>query len=237
MKTALMLRNLEKHVVFDTNVVRGFVKKNTSYTNLLLHRLKKAGYIFEIERNKYTVHKDAFLIASRIVWPSYISMWSAIRFYNLTEQIPQSVWVVTTRKRRKKEINFANASILFVLTKPKYFFGFKKIDFKGFEIFIAEPEKSIIDGILFRRISVSEIFFILKNNLRSLNASKLLNYAVKTKNKALIKRLGFLLDKLGLDYHSKLRKYVYCPYTPLEYNLPPRGRLNKKWKIVENVKV
>ncbi|MBI5252914.1 MAG: hypothetical protein HY930_00730 [Euryarchaeota archaeon] len=237
MKTASVLKDLEKRIMFDMNAVRGIIKKDVPYTRLFLHRLRKSGNVFQIERNKYTVHKDAFLIASRIVWPSYISMWSAIRFYNLTEQIPQSVWVVTARKKRRKEISFSNTKIVFVLTKPKYFFGFKKIDFRGFEIFIAEPEKSIIDGLLFRKISVSEIFSILKSNLRTLNISRLLAYAIKTGNKALIKRLGFLLDKLGFDYRDKLRKYIYHPYTPLEYNLPPRGKFNDKWRIIENVKV
>lgn len=234
MKTVLVLKSLERYVIFDANVVRGIIKKDVSYTNLFLHRLKKSGHVFQVERNKYTVHKDAFLVASRIVWPSYISMWSAIRFYNLTEQIPHSIWVVTTRKRRNKEINFANMKIFFVLTKPNYFFGFRKIDFKGFEIFIADPEKSIIDGVLFRRISASEIFSILKNNLKSISTAKLVNYAIRTENKALIKRLGFLLGKLGRDYHKKLRKYVYHSYTPLEYNLPPRGEFNEKWKVIEN---
>lgn len=237
MKTSSVLKSLEKYIVFDANVVRSIIKKDVPYTNLFLHRLKKSGYVFQVERNKYTAHKDAFLVASRIVWPSYISMWSALRFYNLTEQIPHSVWVVTTKKRRRKEIKFADTDILFVLTKPKYFFGFKKIDFKGFEIFIAEPEKSIVDGLLFRKISVSEMFFILKNNLRTLSANRLLSYAVKTKNKALIKRLGFLLDKLGLDYYEKLRKHIYHSHTPLEYNLPSKGKFNEKWKIVENIKV
>ncbi|MEW5761163.1 MAG: hypothetical protein AB1779_10415 [Candidatus Thermoplasmatota archaeon] len=237
MKTALILKFLEKYAVFNTKAVSSILKKDSSYINLLLYRLKKSENIFEIERDKYTTHRDAFLISSRIVWPSYISIWSALRFYNLTEQIPHSVFIVTTRKRRKMEIEFANTKIYFILTKPKYFFGFKKIEFKGFDIFIAEPEKAVIDGMLFKKISLSEIFFILKNNIKTLSIDRLLSYAIKTKNKALIKRLGFLLDNLGFDYYNRLKKHVYYPYTPLEYNLPVGGRYNEKWRIVENVKV
>lgn len=237
MKTSAALKSLEKYAVFDLNVVRSIIKKDIPYTRLFLHRLKKLGYVFEIERNRYTVHRDAFLIASRIAWPSYISLWSAIRFHNLTEQIPHSIWAVTTRKRRKNKIRFADAEILFVLTKPKYFFGFKKVDFKGFEIFVAEPEKSIIDGLLFRKISVSEIFSILKSNLHSISVERTLNYAIKTKNKALIKRIGFLFGRLGLDYYNKLKRYVCFPYTALEYNLPVEGKRDEKWKILKNVKV
>lgn len=233
MKAAL-LKEFEKHAVIDRRKVEGIVGSG-AYASLLLHRLKKSGQIFEIERNRYTVHKDAFLVASRISWPSYISVWSALRYHNLTEQIPQAIWVVTTNKRRNAMINFAGTEIIFILTSPKYFFGFEKVDFKGIEVFIADPEKSVIDSMLFRRVSISEIFSILESNLGSIRTGILLNYAVRTGNKAMIKRLGFLLDKLGKDYLERLKKYVYPTCTPLEYNLPTKGGLNAKWRIVENV--
>ena len=231
-----MLKEFEKHAVIDRRKVEGIVGSG-AYASLLVHRLKKSGQIFEIERNRYTVHKDAFLVASRISWPSYISIWSSLRYHNLTEQIPQAVWVVTTKKRRNAKITFAGTQITFILTSPKYFFGFEKVDFNGIEVFIADPEKSVIDSMLFRRVSVSEIFSILESNLGSIRTGKLLNYAIRTGNKAMIKRLGFLLDKLGKDYIERLKKYVYPACTPLEYNLPAKGGLNAKWKIVENVKL
>jgi len=235
MKAAL-LKEFEKHAVIDRKKVEG-ITGSGAYASLLLHRLKKSGQIFEIERNRYTVHKDALLIASRISWPSYISIWSALRYHNLTEQIPQTIWVVTTNKRRNARLTFGGTEIIFILTSPKYFFGFEKIDFDGIEVFIADPEKSIIDSMLFRRVSVSEIFSILKSNLESIRTGKLLDYAIRTGNKAMIKRLGFLLDKLEKDYSKKLKKYVYPTCTPLEYNLPAKGESDAKWRIVENVRL
>jgi len=232
-----LLKRLEKYVVFNSTVFKNLVGKDKGYSKLLLHRLKKSNYIFEIERNRYTMHKDAFLITSHIVWPSYISLWSAIRYYNLTEQIPHAIWVITTRKRKKKTIRYLDTEIIFVLTKPKYFFGFKKVDLKGFEIFVAEPEKAIIDSLLFRKISFSEIHSIIKVNIKNINTKKLIDFTLRTNNKTLIKRVGFLLDKLGFDYYKKLKNYIYAVYTPLEYNLPSRGEKNKKWRIIENVTV
>lgn len=233
---ATLLKEFERHAVIDRRKVEG-ITGSGAYASLLLHRLKKSGQIFEIERNRYTVHKDAFLVASRISWPSYISIWSALRYHNLTEQIPQTIWVVTTKKRRNARLTFAGTKIVFILTSPKYFFGFEKVDFKGIDVFIADSEKSVIDSMLFRRVSVSEIFSILESNLDSIRAGRLLNYAVRTGNKAMIKRLGFLLDKLGKDYFERLKKYVYPACTPLEYNLSAKGELNAKWRIVENVRL
>lgn len=230
-----ILKELEKYIIFNLDVVKNIVKKDTEYTKLFLHRLKKSNFIFQIEKNKYTVHKNAFLIASHIVWPSYISLWSALRYHNLTEQIPHSIWVVTPAKKRKKVIKYFDTEIIFVSIKPVYFFGFKKINFNGFETFIAEPEKAVMDGLLFKKLSVSEIYSIIKNNIKIIRTKKLIDFAIETKNKALIKRLGFLLDKIGVDYYEKLKRYICPTYTRVECSLPPKGKKNEKWKVIENV--
>lgn len=230
-----LLKKLEKYVIFNLDTVKNIIQKDELYTKLSLHRLKRSGVIFQIERNKYTVHKNGFLIASHILWPSYISLWSALRYHNLTEQIPHSVWVVSPANRAKRVVRYLDTEIIFVSAKPAYFFGFKKINYSGFEIFIAEPEKAVIDGLLLKKLSSSEIYTIIKNNLKVIRTKKLVDFALETGNKALIKRLGFLLDKAGVDYYEKLKNYIYPVYTRIEYNLPPGSRKNEKWKVIENV--
>ena len=233
---AELLNELEKHVVFDRKIVAGIVK-NQFYAGVLIHRQKKTGQITELERDKYTVQKDPFLVASRVTWPSYISMWSALRYHNLTEQLPQTIWVVTTKKRRNARIEFAGTAISFVIVSPKYFFGYDKVDFEGFDIFVADPEKSIVDSMLFRKVSVSEISEILSRNLESLRPARLIDYAIRTGNKALIKRIGFMLERFGVPSFNKLGKFIYRASTPLDYSLPAEGDLDDKWHILENVKL
>ncbi len=235
MKTLELLKDLEKYAVFDFTVFRQLIGNDSAYARLYLHRLKKKGYIFKIMRNRYTTQKDPLIVASRIIWPSYISLWSAIRYHNLTEQLPHNIWVITTRKLSRKEISFGGAKIIFVHTKPKYFSGYTKIMISGFEAFMAEPEKAIIDGMLFRKISFSELAFIVKVNLKSLNIKKLVNFAIETQNNSLIKRLGFLLDALDMDYYSKFKKGIDNAFVPLEYLMPPAGEKDKKWQVIKNV--
>ncbi len=237
MKTIDVLRELEKYAVFDNTIFRSITGKDSAYARLYLHRLKEKGYIFEVKRNRYTLKKDPLIIASRIVWPSYISLWSALRFHNLTEQLPHDVWVITTRKLSGKTVMSGNTKIVFVHTKPKYFFGFKKMMLGGFEVFMAEPEKAIIDGMLFRKISCSELAFIIRENFRSLDIKKLVNFATLTENKSLIKRLGYLLETSGANYHSKLKKYIDNAFIPLEYGMPAKGEKDNKWRIIKNQSV
>ncbi len=236
MKTIELLKKLEKYATFNLATFRKLSGARSDYAYVYIHRLKMSGYVFEIQKGTYTVHKDPLIVASRIVWPSYISLWSAIRHHNLTEQLPRDVWVVTTRRTWKKEISFGdgNGKIIFVHAKPQHFFGYKKTTVSGFEAFIAEPEKAIIDGMLLKKISFSELEDIIKNNLKRLNIKQLASYAIETKNIPLIKRLGYLLDKSGIDHHAKFRKYLSNSFIPLEYCLPAKGEKDKKWMIISN---
>lgn len=238
MKTIELLKKLEKYAVFDLSIFRQLAGADGAYARLSLHRLKEKGYVSELMRNRYTAQKDPLVVASRIVWPSYISLWSAIRHYNLTEQLPHDVWVITTRKSSRKDIRFGGAKIIFVHTKPKHFFGYTKAMIGGFETFVAEPEKAIIDGMLFRKISFSELASIIRGNIgRRLHAKKLASFAIETGNKSLVKRLGYLLDALGMDYHSKLKKSIDNAFVPLEYAMRPTGEKDKKWRVIKNTTI
>lgn len=238
MKTLELLKKLENYAIFNLATFRKLAGGgSTAYASIYIHRLMKAGYVFKIQKGTYTVHKDPFVVASRIVWPSYISLWSAIRHHNLTEQLPHDVWVVTPRRLWRKEVLFADAKIIFVRAKPRYFFGYKKIMISDFEVFMAEPEKALLDGMLLKKISFSELAGIIKNNIKSLDAKRLVSYAIETRNKPLIKRLGYLLDETGMDCHAKLRGSINNSFVPLEYSLPTKGEKNKKWMIIKNTVV
>jgi len=232
-----MIRELEKYPVFNLKTLKDIIDKDSSYSKLVIYRLKKDKLIFEIEKNKYTTKKDAILISSSIIWPSYISGWSALRYYNFTEQLPQTILIITTRKRKKKEINFNNIKIIFTKVKPKYFFGYKKEHYGDFDIFVADKEKALIDSALFKKISFSEICDIVRNNIKDINVDLLMNYLIKIKNKTLIKRLGFLLDKVGMDKYHELKRFINSKYIPLDYALIKKGKKNRKWKVIENVKL
>ena len=227
-----VLEYLKKYPVFDNTIVQNKLDKSRDYTKLFLYRLKKKGYINKIEKNKYTLFTDAFLIASRIVWPSYISCWSALNYHNLTEQIPHVISVVTTRN--KKSIKFNGVQIYFIKISKNNFFGYERFKYDNFEIFVADIEKSIIDSALLRKASFSEIMEIISNNIKEIRINKFLQYLKKTNNKSLIKRLGYLFEDLGKDYYSQLKKFVDATYIPLDYSKKIKGKKNKKWRIIIN---
>ncbi len=237
MKRIILINELKKYPVFTLKTVGEIIEKDRDYAKLVVYRLKKDKLILEIEKNRYTLQKDPLVVASNIIWPSYISCWSALRYYNLTEQLPQVTSVMTTRARSKREIRFNNTRIVFTKIKPKYFFGYGKERQGDFNIFIAEKEKALIDSALFKKVSFSEVGDIIKDNIRAINVNLLVDYLIKIKNKALIKRFGFLLESLGIDTYDRFKELLDSKYIPLDYALTAEGKKDRKWRVIKNAEL
>lgn len=236
MKTIELIENLKKYPVFNIKKVKEIINKNDKYTKLVIHRMKKEKLITKIEKNKYTCQKDILVVASNIIWPSYISCWSALRYHNLTEQLPENIFIVTTKAKKKNIITINSNKIIFIKVIPRYFFGYNKEIYNNFEIFVADKEKAIIDSVLLKKVSFSEICGIIKSNKEEINFNILIEYLIKIKNKAIIKRFGFLLYYIGIDT-KKLEELIDSKYIVLDYSLKLKGKKNKKWKVIENVEL
>lgn len=180
MKNAIR-KALQEYPVFTVRDLASLLNKKINYAYLQAYRWKKEKLIYEIEKGKYTSEEDPFLIASWIVWPSYISGWAALHYYHLTEQLPFTIQVITARKRNKKIINYGNSKIEFTTVKPHFLVGFQKIIYQHQEIFIAEKEKALIDALATKRMSLAEGIEIIKNNKRKINRKKLFAYATMVK--------------------------------------------------------
>ncbi len=172
-----LLMALAAYPVFGVRDIAGVLGKSRNYAYLVAYRLKKAGVIQEIEKGKYSVELDPFVVASWITWPSYISSWAALNYYKLTEQLPFTIHVVTTRKRKRKTLTFGGAKIEFIKVKSSAFFGFERISYRGREVFVAEKEKAIIDGLVGRKISLEEAIELVQNNPKKISKRKLLSFA------------------------------------------------------------
>ena len=73
-----------------------------------------------------------------------------------------------------------------------------------------------------------------KQGLEEIDLEKLTDYAIKTGNNAVIKRLGFIIDFLGLDSMDMENK-ISGSYSILDPTKGKNGRYNSKWKLLINV--
>lgn len=84
-------------------------------TRQKLSHLVQKGWLERIERGQYIVvpfeagperkwSENPYIIASLLTKPAVIAYWSAIRFWNWTEQMPRVVYVLTTQLNNNKTI-------------------------------------------------------------------------------------------------------------------------------------
>jgi predicted transcriptional regulator of viral defense system len=235
METIQIVKKLEEYPTFNIDIFANIIDNDETYAKVFLNRLKNRGIVKQIQRNVYTVQEDPLIIASRIIWPSYISLWAAFRYHNLTEQIPNKISVITTRSKSRKNIQMMNTTIIFEKIHPSWLFGFSKIKIQDFEVFMAEPEKALIDAVLLKKISTDEIYFILKENIKNISTIKIVDYILRTKNQALAKRFGWMLESLGCKYVKRLKKQTHRTMIPLDFTRSITGLNDKKWGVVVNI--
>lgn len=191
--------------VFSTADASALMGKSKNYTS---HMLGQSGHFGKIERGKYYLREkeDVFIVASRIIYPSYVTTRAAFRFYNLTTQLPKIVDVASTR--RHKDVQFGGYLIRFKTLKKGLMFGYSEIN----GAFVASPEKAFLDSIYLDHsvyLLDEEFGYSLEKGRLDLNLLK--NYATKMGNRNLVNLLGFFLEKRGMPSPEllSLRSHAY----------------------------
>jgi len=169
-----VVENVKEKPVFgvDDLIKKGVPRK---YAKTMLYRLKNRGEIFKVERNKYTTQENPLIIAPHLTYPSYLSLWTSLRFHRKTQQSPFGVEVVTSRPRYNRKLEFKETKIQFHKVKPEMMFGYVYEVYEDYRIPIASPEKAIVDGIYLDAIPLKEV----KETIPKLEKKKLMDYAAR----------------------------------------------------------
>jgi predicted transcriptional regulator of viral defense system len=209
---------------------------------VILFRMEEKGFIERIEKGKYliiplgsekgkyTLHE--FVIASYLVEPYAISYWSALHHYGLTEQIPSTVFVQTPARKKKNLMEIFGVNYQIVRVKEDKFFGVRKEWIEENPVSITDKEKTIIDCLDKPHYAggIIEVAKALKTG--SLNYNQLSAYALRIANFAVVRRLGFLGEKMGIPLDlppPRSKKYLL-----LDPTMPAKGENDPKWRLVIN---
>jgi len=154
----------------------------------LLIQVKKGIYI--LNENDRRVSPSRFFFANQIIWPSYVSLESALGYYGIIPEAVKDVTSVTSRKTAY----FKNAIGRFIYQhiKPQAFKGYRSFkDEARLDVFIAEPEKALVDFLYLNlnkfKESAKGIFkdHYRFQNTETLSRNKILFFARVFKNKRL----------------------------------------------------
>jgi predicted transcriptional regulator of viral defense system len=221
-------------------------------TPQFLERLQRKGWIRRIRRGRFAVvplssgedrspQLHEFVVAMELVSPAAIAYWSALNHYEMTEQLPRTVFVATDHPVRRRPGEILGVNFKIVSLKPVKFFGIVKDWINENPFQVTDREKTIIDGLdLPQHVGgLNEIAKALMVSWKVLNEEKLRRYAAQIGNSAVAKRLGFLMETLGLGDVEALRKEApLAPgFSPLDPTLPKRGKYNRRWGLLINAEM
>lgn len=221
------LEGLHKPVV-TINDIAMIIGKSKTYARVYANRLAKKRLLFTPEKGKYAVKETPLEIATNLIFPSYISFISAYSIYGFTTQTPIELQVVSLKS--KKPTSIGNTRIVFIKFKKQNFFAYKRERLGSAYMFIAEPEKAIIDSIYMPRYCpIAESYAALKSG--DMNISKLVDYALRMDSIVTVKRLGYLLELSGRDIYKKVKSRLNKRYDLLNPYMALAEKKSAKWRL------
>ena len=240
-----MLDELARKKVFTVEEAAKISGIDKNVLKALLSRLEKRGWVERIEKGKYMVIPlgarkgeytlNEFVIGSLLVNPSAIAYWSALNYHGLTEQIPTTVFVQTTSRKKKQELEIFGVRYRIVRVKEEKFFGVEKAWLDEFQVNVTDREKTVVDCLDKPECcgGIIEVAKALKNG--EFDFEKLSDYAIKIGNSGVVRRLGYLCDALGLQIdlpEVRARNYLF-----LDPTMPKKGKANGRWRLIINLDI
>ncbi|MCK4351894.1 hypothetical protein KAW65_00620 [candidate division WOR-3 bacterium] len=182
------------------------VSKKPQTLKVQLSGWQKKGLVIKLKRGLYILNESdrkiepsRIFLSNALYSPSYVSTEYAFGHYDLIPEKVADVTSITTKKTAKFTNPFG--TFLYQHLKTNLFFGFKEIeDENGFPVFIAEPEKAVLDFIYLNlgdfKGKKKDVFSLSYRfqNLDILKKKKLTDFAKKYENKGVIDVVKNLLS-------------------------------------------
>lgn len=155
MQFILFQQKAKNYPLFKTaDVFKWFPKETSAGVFNQLNLWHKKGYIRRIRRGVYRLSdfeiKDAFVLASFLYGPSYVSLESALSAYSIIPDVPLAVTSVTTLKTKTFRAE-DHGTFYYNHVKTELFFGFNSVRYDdSYSYRVAKPEKALLDFLYLR---------------------------------------------------------------------------------------
>jgi predicted transcriptional regulator of viral defense system len=240
-----------KTIVQSSDIVERF-DISSQKANIILSRLCKKGWLQRIKRGSYILiplesnstqplSEENWSMASELFSPCYLSGWTAAEYWNLTEQIFNTIVAFTASPQRKSEHTIAGIRYRTNQINSKNIFGTKKLWINNKQVLIADIHKTLVDVLMYPSIGGGgeHVVKIAKNYWKNKEAdpNKLLEYSLRINKGVLFKRLGYTAEIFGSvpnDWLDDLRSRISQGISKFDPTSPDKGKILTRWHLRYN---
>lgn len=226
-------------------------RRRAEHVRQFVNRLQEKGWVQRIKPGRFAVvplssssttpQMHEFLVAMEFVKPAAVAYFSAMNHHGFTEQLPRTVFVATDHRVARPERQALGLTFRIVSLRKPRFFGLMKAWIDERPFFVTDREKTIVDGLdLPRNVGgIGTVTAALRTSWPQLDEVRLRGYVARIGNSAVAKRLGFLMEALGVGDAEALREAVKLAhgYSRLDPTLPAKGTYNRRWGLLVNARV
>jgi predicted transcriptional regulator of viral defense system len=229
------------------------MSRQTAYQ--VISRLHRKGWLRRVKRGVYAVvpveartpHppiEAAWPLAMRLFAPCYIAGWSAAEHWGLTEQIFNSVSVVTGRPQRRGTQVLAGITFRTKAIPADRIFGTTTLWFGSNPVDVADPHRLLIDILDSPELGGGgrHTLDIVREYWRSSHHSPetLMAYAKRYARGTVFKRLGFAAESfgdVGEAWLEECARHVTAGISQLDPAGAKSGRIVSRWRLRINLPV
>lgn len=216
-----------------------------------LARWADNGWLRRVQRGLYlAVPADAAdpaawtenpLIVAAQVWPGYFTGWTAASYWSLTDQSSRVTVLKTTTRVRAAAVRLLDNDYL-ISTAGDMSWGLKTQWFDEYRLRFADPARAVVEILDSPRIAggIRHGADILATYLTDHEAETLLIYSERLGNRSVFKRLGFLVETLGLalpDLVETCLRHLSKGLSKLDPDGPAGGSTSTRWRLRVNVRI
>ncbi len=237
LESKLLLTLEEKGLsVFATNDAKDILKTTDSSVWHVLNGLVQKKRIQRIQRSRYLLipakagiagywAESPWVVIPHLIDTYYVGFWSAMNYWDMTEQIPYTVFVATTK--RKQNLEFGNQRFEFVTLTKKKFFGYVKEKTGNRKFFdISSREKTIVDGLMHPEYcgGIVEVTKAMWNARKEVDWEIIVEMAERVEINVVLKRLGYLLSILDIKENISKKTREKIKKIPYDYLDPTTNK-------------
>lgn len=221
--------------VFTTQQLAVMLGTSVETTSVTLHRLVKKGLIKRLLRGRYCLPDESPLaVATGIHHPSFITLLAAYEYHGVSTQSPRIIDVLNPSRSRRLRVDLETGSFImrYIKVSPELIFGFQKVYVGNKATIIARKERAMTDSVMYPEYrTIDDAVACIREGI---DADLAIDFAKRTRRQAVMKRMGYLLSREGIDCEPKDFKELSPTYVPLDPLNKSRGTYDKKWRIIVN---